>query len=174
MQKTDSTQRAASIRRKVKGSTTLNRKYVKRPTQDNDAMVYASRSPKISRFGKMDAETQQMPANNIKLQPLMNASQPIEAQVQPHPMQVAANVKMHSRRITVESGDSRPKLSAKQLKDQAIQKALATTTVSSAQEEKRANTRTKSTLPISLPLVLEGFYSHLAVQQLRYLLLFTL
>lgn len=144
MQKTDSTQQAASIRRKVKGSTTLNRKYVKRPMQDSDtAVVYASRSQKISKFGRMDVGTQQMLTSNTKLQAQMNASQPVETPVQPHPMQVAANAKMHSRRIMIESGDSRPQLSAKQLKDQAIQKALAATTVSSAQEEKKSKHKNK-------------------------------
>ena len=52
MQRTDSTGKAKSTRRKIESSTTLNRRYIKRPKQSMDMVTTVSvrRSPKIKKF----------------------------------------------------------------------------------------------------------------------------
>ena len=50
MQKSDSNGTAKTAHRKVQSSTTLNRKYVKRPMKTADIMVQVKRSPKVKHF----------------------------------------------------------------------------------------------------------------------------
>ena len=108
MQKSD-TNVAKTVRRKVQTSTTLNRKYVKRPVKSTDVMVSIKRSPKVKRFDT--------PAPVAKK---MQEDQPI-APSTVHPMQAAAITKMQSRTVA----PAAKKMTAKELKDQAIQRALA-------------------------------------------------
>ena len=110
MQKSEGTHMAATAHRKAKASTTLNRKYVKRPARSTDMVVPVKRSPKIKHFNDT-------PLVNKKSQ----NSQPIpKATV--HPVQKAAINRIQTRSIAM---PQMKKLTAKELKEQAIKKALA-------------------------------------------------
>lgn len=132
MQKSDSNSTAKIAHRRVQSSTTLNRKYVKRPTRSADGMVKVRRSPKVKRFN--DA----MPMKKTQQQ----EQQPMEPAVV-HPMQAAAIEKMQSRVGSVQVS----KMTAKELKDQAIKKALADASKTTNEEKsamKSKKTRKKS------------------------------
>lgn len=109
MQKSDGNSTAKTARRKVQSSTTLNRKYVKRPMKTADIMVQVKRSPKVKHF------------NGMAMQETVVMEQPMAPAVK-HPMQAMANARMKSR---MEPSVVPTKMSARELKDQAIQKALA-------------------------------------------------
>lgn len=109
MQKSDNNSTAKTAHRKVQSSTTLNRKYVKRPMKTADIMVQVKRSPKVKHF------------NNMVTQKTVVAEQPVAPAVK-HPVQNVVNAKMKDR---MEPVTAPMKLTAKELKDQAIQKALA-------------------------------------------------
>lgn len=111
MQKSDSNQKAKTARRQVSASTTLNRRYVKKPKKNTDMVVAVKRSPKVKHFSSKTSET------------AVAQEQPMVAP-QAHPMQVAANAKMSERTGKVAEAQTQ-KLSAKELKDLAIKKALA-------------------------------------------------
>ena len=110
MQKSDSDKNAMAAHRKVKMSTTLNRRYVKKPVLNTDMVVPIKRSPKVEHFSDV------MTASDASA-----VEQPIE-QATMHKMQVSANEKMNARK---QKEDKSVKMTAKELKDQAIQKALA-------------------------------------------------
>lgn len=114
MQKSDSNQKAKTARRKVSASTTLNRRYVRKPRKNTDMVVTVKRSPKVRHFNdsKVSAST-----STVK-EPEMVAAQA-------HPIQVAANQKISHRAKAVAQSQQVSKLSAKEIKDRAIQKALA-------------------------------------------------
>lgn len=118
MQKSDNRQTATSTHRKVQSSTTLNRKYVKRPTRSNDVTVSIRRSPKVTRFGS----AMEMPAQAT--QQTMKEAEPA---VVAHPVQVSANKRMQVRANSLGGAPTTyaSKVTAKELKEQAIQKALA-------------------------------------------------
>lgn len=125
MQKSNDTQQPMRAHRQVQSSTTLNRRYVRRPTKSVAATTAIKRSSKIQRFAQPTAtsksKNQQQKAQQQQISP---------AQV--HPMQSAANAGMRARsNVPVASNTAKP--TAKQLKDQAIQKALATAAASSNQ-----------------------------------------
>ena len=110
MQKSDNNNTAKTAHRRVQASTTLNRKYVKRPMRSADVMVQVKRSSRVKHFQNASVAAK-----------VSEVEQPV-APVVTHPMQVAANAKMKSRVAPVAAP---VKMSAKELKDQAIQKALA-------------------------------------------------
>ena len=110
MQKSDNNNTAKTAHRRVQASTTLNRKYVKRPMRSADVMVQVKRSPRVKHFQNASVAAK-----------VSEVEQPV-APVVTHPMQVVANAKMKSRVAPVAAP---VKMSAKELKDQAIQKALA-------------------------------------------------
>ncbi|MBP5205036.1 hypothetical protein J6Z37_01920, partial [Candidatus Saccharibacteria bacterium] len=112
MQKSEDNQTATSIRRQVKQSTTLNRKYVKRPSQQIDGAVTVRRSPQVSRFAAQITKTQQ--AESTTVEKIEKFSK--------HPLQSIANARVRARQ-DVSAAQPR-KLTAKELKDQAIKKAL--------------------------------------------------
>ncbi|MBQ1373684.1 hypothetical protein IIY66_02685 [Candidatus Saccharibacteria bacterium] len=128
MQKSNDTQQAKKTHRQMQSSTTLNRRYVKRPvktTATGAAMnTTIKRSPQIQRFAQPAAKMRQ-PQTQQQIAP-----------AQQHPMQATANTKARARSSATASTPPRP--TAKQLKDQAIQKALAaassTSTNSAASE----------------------------------------
>ena len=94
---------AVAIRRRVSPSTTLNRKYVKRPASSHAKVETADIAPES------------------------------------HPLQVSANEKLQARKAT----PAQPaKLSAQELKERAIKKALSST-IKSEQETKTFKTRPK-------------------------------
>lgn len=134
MQKTDSKQKPMNAQRKVSSSTTLNRKYVRRPASNVDTMVRINRSPKIRRF---DEDVAPLVTNCTQEQLV----QPVQefAQEQPenpvagnpiatvHPMQMSANQRLRAKKAQMTGQTTVAKPSARQLKEQAIQKALAET-----------------------------------------------
>ncbi|MBR3138859.1 DUF4367 domain-containing protein [Candidatus Saccharibacteria bacterium] len=124
MQKTDSNQTAKSARRQVMTSTTLNRRYVKKPVKTADISVPVKRSSRVKHFSPLMSEDE-----GIKVR----AKQTI-AQATPHPMQVSANARVRARKnvSTNASGLVSP-MTAKQLKDQAIKKALVAAAQSDSQ-----------------------------------------
>ena len=134
MQRSDNRQTATSTHRKVQSSTTLNRKYVKRPAKGSDVTVSVKRSPKVSRFGsamKISAQAAQM-------------AQEAEPAAMAHPIQVSANKRMQARANSLEGAPTTyaSKVTAKELKEQAIQKALAAAN-KTTEEEKPAAEKVK-------------------------------
>lgn len=174
MQRTNSTSNAKSTRRHVSSSTTLNRRYVKRPSRSMDMVtpIEVKKSPKIRRFsesqksvkhlmitepeaealsmmesGEMhngqtkqsyDMQYSQMPDLQTQMQMQTQMQTSVQGQmmneqrmketgdnmpqyVQPHPLQKTANERMQARKASPKEA-KRP--TAKELKDQAIQKAL--------------------------------------------------
>ncbi len=88
MQKTNDNQPVMNAHRKVKASTTLNRKYVRRPERNIDNVaVSVKRSAKVKRF-------------DIGTTPMAEKQQTAEQQMAAatvHPLQQAANAKMKQR-----------------------------------------------------------------------------
>ncbi len=143
MQTSDNKRATQSNHRKVQASTTLNRKYTKRPAKATDVMVQRSpkaakkqqpvesravqteqqkpaqkveRSPKITRFGSPTMKAQPAVA-----QQRVQSEGPMQAAT-PHPIQTTANARMQAMQNPAPAVS---KVTAKQLKDQAIEKALA-------------------------------------------------
>lgn len=117
MQRTDGV--AKSTQRQVKSSTTLNRRYVKRPVSRVDNTVSVARSSRIQHF-------KNEPASNMVQAKIVNAKEPQET-IQRHPLQTSAINRMQrirSQQITSNNQEEN-KMTAKEIKDQAIQKALA-------------------------------------------------
>ena len=135
MQKTDSNHSARNSHRRVKSSTTLSRKYVKRPAKETDVPVTIKRSPKIAKFNtsyqdewQNNKEVQLGDGEQVPVAILNNnieVSQPREQVEQPavHPLQQVANDRVRQRNNIQITEVEKP--IAKELKDQAIQKALA-------------------------------------------------
>ncbi len=134
MQKSETSQVAKTAHRQMRASTTLNRKYVKRPermtkaaartTSDNDIAVQVKTNktmPKISHFNRAAVQTMMAMKETEKITP-----------VEQHPTQVIANQKLRERKEQMQMAQKQTttKLTAKELKDQAIKKALATATKS--------------------------------------------
>lgn len=108
MQRSNGANTATNTHRKVKASTTLSRKYVKRPAKNMDVMVSIKRSPRLKHFDVA-------PVSVKKTQDLS----PI-APATTHPMQAVVASRMQSRKTP----QLVSKMTAKELKDQAIKKAL--------------------------------------------------
>ncbi|MBR3132154.1 hypothetical protein IKG33_01970 [Candidatus Saccharibacteria bacterium] len=115
MQKTEQTEVVKATHRRVQSSTTLDRRYVKKPMKSTDVMVPVRRSPKIKRF------TSSVAMNKTEKQ--MDETMKVET----HPIQSTANARLRQRKMSGASTDSMKKMTAKEIKDQAIQKALAST-----------------------------------------------
>ncbi len=129
MQTSGNKRMTQSNHRKVQASTTLNRKYTKRPAKSTDVMVRRSskaeqvsdvmRSPKVQHFSSQAVA----PMTKVETEPIAPATV--------HPMQQSATMRMQARKnsstqkslsasVATVSG-----ITAKELKDQAIKKALA-------------------------------------------------
>lgn len=136
MQKSDRTQTAKTARRQLQTSTTLNRRYVKRParklndvTKNTDGMVSVrlkkqtdiTRSSRISRFGTSSlTDTSKDNGQDLR-------------QAQAHPTQLVANQRLRERQQkTTNTQTNRP--TAKELKDQAIKKALLAASKQTSQQ----------------------------------------
>ena len=166
MQKSDTNRASKVNHRQAQASTTLSRKYTKRPAKSTDVMVAVKRSPKIKRFSSQDmgaqgqamqsavqasqqtqvaqaqtaqaqgqrqtqvAQTQTTQVQKAQTQKTQaqkaqtTQAQTQTAQVAVHPLQETANKRMKERAMQTKATPA-PKVSAKELKDQAIQKALA-------------------------------------------------
>lgn len=123
MQRTETRQKAKIAHRQMRASTTLNRKYVKRPGQATEAVAAPTeakrRSIKISHFSSDDVAKQEVKAKKIVINQ--------EPEIQPakaHPTQIRANEVMRKKQA-ISAKTQAPKLTAKELKEQAIQRALA-------------------------------------------------
>lgn len=137
MQKTETRQAAKTAHRQMRASTTLNRKYVKRPTKttkNTDFVVQVKTkkqtSPKISHFNM--AAPKAMAKDTEQITP-----------AEQHPTQVVANQKMRERKAQMAQKQTTTKLTAKELKDQAIKKALATASTTTTTEGTMAQTAMK-------------------------------
>ena len=138
MQTSENDRVAKTNHRKVQASTTLSRKYTKRPTKSTDMMVSIKRSPKIQRFSPMTQTSQ----------PMMVKDDPIVAATS-HPIQDTANARLRARTMAAET-TSTTKISAKELKNQAIQKALASANIINKEqaamlEDNKMKSKTKKT-----------------------------
>ncbi len=123
MQRTDNDMTAKVVRRQVMQSTTLNRRYVKRPVRCTDISAPVKRSQKITHFRN------EMAGSDVCHSKANSDMKPATT----HPMQNLANQRIKVMRsattnnqIDSKTGLVSPK-TAKQLKDEAIKKALATT-----------------------------------------------
>ena len=179
MQRTDNTDKAKIVRRHVGSSTTLNRKYVRRPGGRMDMMVTSSavmRSPRIQRFNNPSvsndakvaeknrsvtrigiAESQPTIAPASQEQPEVVAQMPVDysrmisapqnvqseqarqvaTSAQIHPMQEKANMRM---RKSKSDAVKKERMSAKEMKEQAIKKALAEAAAPAKEKTKKKKT----------------------------------
>ena len=117
MQKSNSTNRARMAQRRVASSTTLSRQYVRRPQMGASVIGSVEKSPQIGRFSADFAVTSQSAQMQSDDQPMM----PPEI----HPLQNTVNAKMRSRQSQWQTSSAR--MSARELKEQAVQQALAAT-----------------------------------------------
>ena len=128
MQTIDSTTKGKAVHRKLQGSTTLSRKYVSRPKARNMEMVSVQKSPSIQRFNRKTATS--APIKKLAVSYLDDevvTSQPTQTEqpFQPHPIQTKANQQMQMRSQLYNNQSVPTQPTARELKEQAIQKALA-------------------------------------------------
>lgn len=129
MQTSENKRAIKTNHRRVQASTTLSRKYTKRPMKNSDVMVKVKRSPKVQHFNapEISMAEQQMEAISPAVM---------------HPIQESANTKMKERSQSVQPVEA-TRISAKELKDQAIQKALASAERMQTEEGKEMPTQKK-------------------------------
>lgn len=175
MQKSDSTAAVKTTRRQVKSSTTLNRRYVTKPIRKSTSAGTVRRSPKIQHFNSSMPQSQQVQgiaSSSKRVQPkTLNIQQPqrgrmvssqsrmakLTPTVEPHPMQVSANTQIRARKQIPMSASSNGLISgitAKQMKEQAIQKALASSSATDTIQDDSAKAKTKLKMRFSLGRVL--------------------
>ncbi len=155
MQKSENHQQAATVnRRKVQASTTLNRKYTKRPMKKSDIVVPVRRNPKvIKHFNAPMVEV--APKQQKTGQQVSTPMDTIQPAVM-HPIQNSVNKKMQERTAqsqttSIQTNSMVSRISAQELKEQAIKKALASassmkpvensTLVSEARPSKKKKTK---------------------------------
>ena len=134
MQKTDGL--AKSAQRKTQSSTTLNRRYVKRPAQRVATTTGVERSPKIQHF-KVETAGEAIPIRTTETKQTTQSEQMTET-VQKHPLQASAISRMQvmrSQQSTTQQVEK--KMTAKEIKDQAIQKALLSAATSEQTTSKK-------------------------------------
>ncbi len=152
MQTSGNNRMTQSIHRKVQTSTTLNRKYTKRPTKSTDVMV--RRSAKTEKVSDMVRSSKVQHFNSQMVAPIAKVETESIAPATVHPMQQSAMAKMQMRKnagmqkslsasTTTVSG-----ITAKELKDQAIKKALAQAEKlgTTASEQKTRSKKKKSSV----------------------------
>lgn len=147
MQKTDANQTARAAHRQVKSSTTLNRRYVKRPTRGVDMTVPVKRSPKVSRFSSTSMSANRNASKSMSARSISSITKApsemdaLEA-VKLHPIQKVANERVKARIANTKPASSSStmisKMTAKELKDQAIQKALASASSTTSEEKTKS------------------------------------
>ena len=129
MQKTQGTQPATNAHRRVTASTTLSRRYVRRPGANKPGIdVAIKRSPAVKHFAD---QQNQVLAQNVK-----TATDQIQAATK-HPLQVSTNQIMKQRQAQINKVQTAQKMTARELKDRAIQKALSEANRTKETEEKR-------------------------------------
>ncbi len=151
MQKTDSNKTAKAAHRQVKSSTTLNRRYVKRPARAADMTVSIKRSPKVNRFASAPVDSMKVPVNTKVRKSVSGVAKmsreaemdALEA-VKLHPIQRVVNERVKARaaattpKATPTKSTMISQMTAKEIKDQAIQKALASASSASANEDSKS------------------------------------
>lgn len=133
MQKSDTTKTAKATRRQVKASTTLNRKYVKKPTKpvkrattrtSSSVTKNSANMVKVKRAGKIQHFSRGGVNNVAVTMNMANESEMVAPQA--HPIHTAATSKMRARAEKMSGTNVVPaKLSAKELKDREIKKAMS-------------------------------------------------
>ena len=129
MQKSDKTNMAPSAHRKVRRSTTLNRRYVTRPHLSGDVTVAIKRSPKVRHFAPVA-----IPQDMTKEDAIVS--------VERHQLQESANQKLRARRAFVEASlqPAQSTMTAKEIKEHEIKKAIAS--ANSLNEKKQKEIKT--------------------------------
>lgn len=139
MQKTDGL--AKSAQRRTQSSTTLNRRYVKRPSRNVATTSDITRSSKIQHF-RVETAGETVSVRNANIKYKTEPKQTAET-VAKHPLQASAINRMQVMRSQQSMAQQQAvkKMTAKEIKDQAIQKALISAATSeqttSAQKTKK-------------------------------------
>ena len=138
MEKSDNTT-SLNIHRRVQNSTTLSRKYIERPALKSKLVSDIRCVPKTNSIKQSSCtKTPSMPVSSSNVS-IKTASRAVESPIAPatvHPLQASARKKMS------EKNQEARILTAKELKDQAIKKALATT-IENTSEEKTKKSQKK-------------------------------
>lgn len=138
MQESKHNQSAINARRKMGVSTTLNRKYVRQPRKSTDNITVAvKKSPKVRHFGAQTI----VPSKKVE-----EGARSVIQKAPVHPMQKTANERLRQYREQVAS-QQKKKLTAKELKDQAISKALVEAAQAGEAEEKVEKTKIRFGFP---------------------------
>lgn len=125
MQKSNESKQGTKVHRQVQSSTTLNRKYVKRPMVTPRTKSTVKRSPMVNHFAPQQAD------KTVRLvQQERQSTEPVQA----HPVQTTVNARM-KRRANVLKTNASNRLTAQQLKEQAIKKALAAASAQKSMED---------------------------------------
>ena len=85
MQRSDNSQNAKTTHRRVQSSTTLNRKYVQKPTSSTDVTVSVKKSAKLRHFADQPMKNSRAEAQDIKAAEM-------------HPLQATAIAKMQEQK----------------------------------------------------------------------------
>ncbi len=129
MQKTDPTMANKSVRRHTMPSTTLNRRYVKRPVKNTDVKVSVKQNSQATQNTQISRSAQISHFNHSVSTTSTKRAQPAKSEVSKavsHPVHEAAKERMKAKKaITMQKTSGRVSaMTAKELKDQAIRKAL--------------------------------------------------
>lgn len=131
MQKSEHNQSVTNTRQRTRSSTTLNRKYVKRPEKVTGEPIVIRRSQKVQHF-----RTEMMPEEQVQVK-----QEPMQGPVA-HPLQTMAKERMVVRSMAMTSTPvTTQKLTAKEIKDREIKKALASAAQVSKSTEETANSK---------------------------------
>lgn len=138
-----------NLHRQVQTSTTLNRRYVKRPVKNTQVATTAiGRSPRIQHFNHVSTNSEVAKGGTMMMNKkiVVRSQAPNQPQQPPkaHPIESAARAKMRANTEVAENINNQ-KLTARQIKEQAIQKALASTSNAAKRNEsvKRKTKREK-------------------------------
>lgn len=136
MQKSDNTRQAVSAHRKIRSSTTLNRRYVKRPALSGDMTKKIRRSPRLTHFASSPAKTTLQSQSQVQSQ-----SQSEQMPVVSHPIQKTVNHKLQlQRKVAISQGQPTP--SAKEIKEEAIKRAIASASGVESKKHKKKESKT--------------------------------
>ena len=135
---------AKSARRKTQTSTTLNRKYVKRPAKSSDVTVKVRKSSKVAKSGDSMKTTKISHFHNTGMsasQKQVMTDDSDVMKVEEHPMHSFAKTKMQER-YAMSNTPMPAGPTAKELKDQAIKKALAEASAPEMSKKEKRNKKT--------------------------------
>lgn len=129
MQKSDNTNTAMNAHRKVRRSTTLNRRYVRKPRLSGDVTVAVKRSPKVRHFAPVSISEEPIAEETI-------------APARHHQLQESANQKMRARKAIAEAAQTpaQTTMTAREIKEREIKKAIAAANSISAKQQKEIKT----------------------------------